>query len=360
MIYTNLGILCWGIPLSKRISIYELTLEDLAERLQNQGAPSFRARQLWNNVYKRLLNNPEEMTDIPRDLQLRIQEMFTFTSLETQATVRSNDGNTAKILFSLSDGRSIEAVLMRHQKRRTVCVSTQVGCAMGCVFCATGQMGLERNLSPGEIVEQVIHFARYLSIEDKRVTNLVIMGMGEPFHNYQATMQAIETLNDPTGFKFGSRRITVSTIGIVPMIKRFAQENQQVNLAVSLHAATNELRSELVPINQRYPLNELIPSCKEYVQKTGRRITFEWALVHEVNDGPDQAQALVDLIQGLNCHVNLIPLNPTLGFAGRATSQERVKGFKDFLTDHKIPCTIRVRQGVDINAGCGQLATEKK
>jgi 23S rRNA (adenine2503-C2)-methyltransferase len=337
-----------------------LTLEELTKRLQSLGEPTFRARQLWHNVYKRLLNNPEEMTDIPRVLQLRIPEWFTFTSLETQTMARTDDGSTEKILFSLSDGRSIESVLMRHQRRRTVCVSTQVGCAMGCVFCATGQMGLERNLTPGEIVEQVIYFARYLANGDERLTNLVIMGMGEPFHNYQATMQAIKTLNDPTGFKFGSRRITISTIGIVPMIKRFAHENQQVNLAVSLHAATDELRSELVPINKRYPLDELIQTCKEYVQITGRRITFEWALVHEVNDDLDQAQALVDLIQGLNCHVNLIPLNPTQGYAGRATAQERVKGFLDFLVEHKITCTIRVRQGVDINAGCGQLASHKK
>jgi len=336
-----------------------LTLEDLTKLLQDFGEPIFRARQLWRNAYKRLLDNPEEMTDIPRDLQRRISETFTFTSLETQATARSDDGSTEKVLFSLSDGQMIEAVLMRYQRRRTVCISTQIGCAMGCVFCATGQMGLERNLTPGEMVEQVIHFARYLAKEDQRMTNLVIMGMGEPFHNYQATMQAIKRLNDPTGFKFGARRITISSIGIVPMIKRFAQENYQVNLAVSLHAATDELRSELVPINQRYPLDELIPSCQEYVQQTGRRITFEWALIHKVNDGLDQAQALVDLIQGLNCHVNLIPLNPTQGYVGRATSQERAKSFHDFLTKHKVPCTIRVRQGVDINAGCGQLATEK-
>jgi len=345
--------------LSRRISFYELTLEDLTKLLQDFGEPIFRARQLWRNAYKRLLDNPEEMTDIPRDLQRRISETFTFTSLETQATARSDDGNTEKVLFSLSDGQMIEAVLMRYQRRRTVCISTQIGCAMGCVFCATGQMGLERNLTTGEMVEQVIHFARYLAKEDQRMTNLVIMGMGEPFHNYQATMQAIKRLNDPTGFKFGARRITISSIGIVPMIKRFAQENYQVNLAVSLHAATDELRSELVPINQRYPLDELIPSCQEYVQQTGRRITFEWALIHKVNDGLDQAQALVDLIQGLNCHVNLIPLNPTQGYVGRATSQERAKSFHDFLTKHKVPCTIRVRQGVDINAGCGQLATEK-
>jgi 23S rRNA (adenine2503-C2)-methyltransferase len=345
--------------LSRRISFYALTFEDLTKFLKELGEPTYRARQLWHNVYKGLQNNPEEMTDIPRELQRHILETFTFTSLKTSATARSDDGSTEKVLFSLSDGQLIEAVMMRYQRRRTVCISTQVGCAMGCVFCATGQMGLERNLTASEIVEQVIHFARYLKNEDQRLTNLVIMGMGEPFHNYQATMQAIKKLNDPTGFKLGARRITLSTIGIVPMIKQFTQENHQINLAVSLHAATDALRSELVPINQRYPLDELVPTCLEYVQRTGRRITFEWALIQEVNDSLDQAQALVKLIQGLNCHVNLIPLNTTQGYAGRATSQECAKNFREFLTNQKVPCTIRVRQGVDINAGCGQLTTEK-
>ncbi len=343
--------------MSKPISFYDLTFEDLTEYLQNLGEPTFRARQLWHNVYKRLIDNPDQMTDIPRELRSHISETITFAPLETRTTVRSDDGNTVKVLFSLADDLLIEAVLMRYKRRRTVCLSTQVGCAMGCVFCATGQMGLERNLTQGEIVGQVIHFARDLACEDEHVTNLVIMGMGEPFHNYQATMQAIKILNDPRGFKLGARRITVSTIGLVPMIKRFAQENQQVNLAVSLHAATDNLRSELVPINQRYPLDELIPTCKEYVQKTGRRITFEWALIRDVNDGIDQATALVNLVKGTNCHVNLIPVNPTIGFEGQATSKENAKIFHDFLNEQGISCTIRIGRGIEIQAGCGQLTT---
>ena len=343
--------------MSSRISFYELTFEELTELLQNLGEPTFRARQLWHNAYKRLLHDPQEMTDIPRELQRRISETFNFTSLESHTTARSDDGSTEKILFSLSDGLSIEAVLMRYKRRRTVCVSTQVGCAMGCVFCATGQMGFERNLTSGEIVEQVIHFARYMANEDQRITNLVIMGMGEPFQNYQATMQAIKRLNDPVGFKFGARRITISTIGIVPMIKRFTAENHQVNLAVSLHAATDKLRSQLVPINRRYPLDELIPSCQEYVQQTGRRITFEWALIRGVNDGLDQAGALVNLVNGVHCHVNLIPLNPTNGYVAEATSQDKSKVFQDFLNEQGISCTIRLRRGIKIHAGCGQLAT---
>jgi 23S rRNA (adenine2503-C2)-methyltransferase len=344
--------------LNKQTSFFELTLEEVTKLLQTWGEPSYRARQLWRNVYKGLLDNPEEMTDIPRRLQRRISETFTFTSLETRATARSNDGDTEKILFSIESGHTIEAVLMRYKQRRTACISTQVGCAMGCVFCATGQMGLKHNLTPGEIVEQVIHFARYLAKEDQRLTNVVVMGMGEPFHNYQATMQAIQRLNDPAGFKFGARRFTISTIGLVPMIEQFTQESLQVNLAVSLHAATNELRNELIPINRRYPLEKLLPVCREYVQRTGRRITFEWALIHEVNDGLDQAQALVELVHGLNCHVNLIPLNPTQGYAVRASSQARVENFHNFIDKHNIPCTVRTRRGIDISAGCGQLATE--
>jgi 23S rRNA (adenine2503-C2)-methyltransferase len=346
--------------LNKQNSFFEVALEELSELLQTWGEPPFRARQLWHNVYKSLLDKPEEMTDIPRQLQRRISETFTFTSLETRATALSSDGDTEKVLFALASGHTIESVLMRYKQRRTACISTQVGCAMGCVFCATGQMGFERNLTAGEIVEQVIHFARYLAREDQRLTNVVIMGMGEPFHNYQATMQAIQRLNEPTGFKFGARRFTISTIGLVPMIKQFTRESLQVNLAVSLHAATNELRNELIPINRRYPLEELLPACREYVQQTGRRITFEWALIHDVNDSLDQAQELVEIVQGLNCHVNLIPLNPTQGYVVRASSQARVEGFYSFLDTHHIPCTVRLRRGVDISAGCGQLATENE
>ena len=221
-------------------------------------------------------------------------------------------------------------------------------------------MGFVRNLSVGEIIEQVLHFARLIKADEQQLTNIVIMGMGEPFHNYDATMQAIDRLNDPEGFNFGARRFTISTIGLVPMIERFTQERRQVNLAVSLHAASNELRQQLLPINHRYPLESLIPACCQYVEVTRRRVTFEWALIEGVNDGQDQAQALADLVTGLTCHVNLIPLNPTRGYAGRGATLAQVQAFRTALTDRCVPCTIRARRGIDIQAGCGQLATESQ
>ncbi len=203
---------------------------------------------------------------------------------------------------------------MRYERRRTICISTQVGCAMGCVFCATGQMGYQRNLTAGEIVAQVMTYARRLQTTGERLTNIVVMGMGEPFHNYEGTLAALDRLNDPEGFGFGERRMTISTVGLIPGIDRFAAEKRQINLAVSLHAATDELRSSLLPINRRYPLEPLFDACRRYVQATHRRITFEWALIEGVNDGQDQALALAGLAQGLLCHVNLIPFNPTRGY----------------------------------------------
>jgi len=217
-------------------------------------------------------------------------------------------------------------------------------------------MGFKRNLSSGEIVAQVMYYARMLRAEGEVVTNVVVMGMGEPFHNYKNTMAAIDRLNDPRGYDFGARRFTISTVGLVPFIRRFASEKRQVNLAISLHAATDKLRSQLMPINHKYPLSALIPAVRQYVEATHRRVTFEWALISGVNDAPEQAQKLADLASGLLAHVNLIPLNPSRGYAGAASTREHVAAFKAVLDQHSVPCTVRVRRGVDIAAGCGQLA----
>ncbi len=225
--------------------------------------------------------------------------------------MKSIDQNTVKTLFRLEDHKAIEAVLMHYNKRNTLCISSQAGCGMGCVFCATGQMGLKRNLTSGEIVEQVLYYARHLREQGEVVTNVVVMGMGEPFHNYDATIQALDRLNDNGGFNLGARRFTISTVGLVPAIRRFAAERHQYNLAVSLHAAEDELRSSLLPINKKYPLSELLDACRDYVDQTRRRITFEWALIQDVNDSPDQARILASRVKGLLCHVNVIPLNPT-------------------------------------------------
>lgn len=227
---------------------------------------------------------------------------------------------------------------------------------MGCVFCATGQMGFTRNLSSGEIIEQVIHYAEILHQTNQQVTNIVLMGMGEPFHNYDATLAAIDRLNHANGMNLGARRFTISTVGLVPMIRRFAAEKRQVNLAISLHAADDELRSSMLPINKRYPLSDLMEACQYYVAQTNRRLTFEWALIQNVNDSPETARRLANLLDGLLCHINVIPLNPTQQYTGQGSTRERAINFKAELEKHGIPCTIRIRRGIDIQAGCGQLA----
>jgi 23S rRNA (adenine2503-C2)-methyltransferase len=334
--------------------IYDLSLPDLTALLHKWGEPAYRARQVWNHVYARLTPTPQAMSDLPQPLRERLSEAFDFEGLRPLAKSTSSDGGTRKTLLALPDGESIEVVLMRYERRRTICISTQVGCAMGCAFCATGQMGLRRNLSSGEIVAQVLVAAR-----QEHMTNIVVMGMGEPFHNYEATMAALDRLNDPHGFGFGERRMTISTVGLIPGIDRFAAERRQINLAVSLHAASDDLRSRLLPVNARYPLEPLFGSCRRYVQSTRRRISFEWALIEGINDDPEQALALSGLARGMTCHVNLIPLNPTHGYSGSAASRGRALAFRDALQSHGIPATIRLRRGIDIQAGCGQLATRE-
>lgn len=340
--------------------IYDLSLEQLQTNLEDWGEPAYRSKQIWHALYRRLVRDPSEMTEISKALRQRLIETFHFGSPSPIRHQRSEDGKTEKVLLSLHDGQSIEAVLMHYDRRRTACVSTQVGCAMGCTFCATGQMGLQRNLSAGEIVLQVLHFAHRLSQDELRLDNIVVMGMGEPFHNYPALSDAILRLNDPDGFRFGSRRLTVSTVGLIPGIENFGREFPQVNLAISLHAATNELRDQLVPANRRYPLETLIRTCRNHVAQTGRRITFEWALIQDVNDGPEQAQRLASLIGGLNCHVNLIPLNPTTNYPGKPTDKSGTAAFAQVLDRHGIANSVRVRRGLDIDAGCGQLAIKNQ
>jgi 23S rRNA (adenine2503-C2)-methyltransferase len=340
------------------LSLFDLTPDQLTQHLETWGEPRYRAQQIWQAIYHDLTTSPDEITTLPKWLREKLQAEFTLGSLSLAAEARSSDGQTRKLLFRLPDGKSIEAVLMGYRRRRTTCISTQAGCAMGCVFCATGQMGFRRHLGAGEIVEQVLWFARELKVKGDRLTNIVVMGMGEPFHNYEATMAALDRLNDPAGFNFSARRITLSTVGLAPMIERFAEERRQVNLAVSLHAATDELRSELLPINKKYPLAVLFEAVRKYYALTKRRVTFEWALIQGKNDTAAQARALADLAAGLPCHVNVIPLNPTRDYAGQATTRERAAAFKAALESCGLPCTIRVRRGIDINAGCGQLAVE--
>jgi 23S rRNA (adenine2503-C2)-methyltransferase len=338
---------------------YDITFSKLEATLTMWGEPSFRAKQIWQGIYQNLWSKPEHFSTVPKELREKLFSYFVFNSLTPIKSIKSQDMETTKTLFNLMDNRSIEAVLMKYDDRRTLCISTQAGCAMGCVFCATGQMGFKRHLSSGEIIEQVLYYARELNSTNEKVTNIVLMGMGEPFHNYDATKAAIERLNDPTGFGLGARRFTISTVGLVPMIKKFADENSQVNLAISLHAATNEERSELLPINKKYSIEQLIDVCRYYVEKTHRRITFEWALIAGENDSEATAKQLANRLKGLLCHVNVIPLNPTDQSEFRPSSLNQTRLFQQTLEKNGIPCTIRLRRGIDIQAGCGQLAIKE-
>ena len=335
--------------------IYDLDLPEIVDILKSWGEPSYRALQIWQGLYQNLHSSASQFSNIPKSLRGKIDLELGFSVIEPIRFLDSVDGQTNKTLFKLPDGNLIETVLMRYDKRRTLCISTQVGCAMGCVFCATGQMGFKRNLTSGEIVAQVMYYARELHSKGQSVTNIVVMGMGEPFHNYDNTMAAVDRLNNSQGFNFGARRFTISTVGLVPMIKRFSREKRQVNLAISLHAADDNLRLSMLPVNKRYDIDELLEACHEYVENTGRRITFEWALINGVNDTPEQARKLGSRLKGLLCHVNAIPLNPTKGYKGTSTTRERALIFKGVLEKASIPCTIRIHRGIDIEAGCGQL-----
>jgi len=337
--------------------IYDFSFEELEGIFMAWGEPTFRVTQIWEGLYSHLWNSPDEFTNIPTALRIKLDDEFTFSHLTSLKKIMSQDGHTTKTLLGLPDGNAVEAVLMEYDKRRTLCISTQVGCAAGCKFCATGQMGFRKNLSSGEIIEQVLFYAKILRERDEKVTNIVYMGMGEPFLNYDSTLKSIKQLNHPKGFNLGARRFTISTVGIIPQIKRFTREKSQINLAISLHAADNQLRSSLLPINNKYPIEELMKACHEFVKVTGRRVTFEWALIHQINDSTEQAEKLSKLLKGLNCHVNIIPLNPTPGFDGEKTPTRQVDEFKNVLDRHHIPCTVRVRRGIDIQAGCGQLAS---
>jgi 23S rRNA (adenine2503-C2)-methyltransferase len=339
--------------------IYDLDIEGLKFFLTSLGEPAYRAQQIWQGLYQNLWISPEEFTNLPMSLREKLAKELRWSALEPEIILQSKDGETVKTLFRLPDDREIEAVLMRYEARRTLCISTQAGCAMGCVFCATGQMGFKRHLTAGEIVAQVMYYARQLKDQGEQVTNVVVMGMGEPFHNYQNTLKAIDRLNDPKGYNLGARRITISTVGLVPFIRKFADEKRQVNLAISLHAADNESRSALLPVNRKYPIEDVIEACRYYVDQTGRRVTFEWALIRDVNDTPEVARRLASLLKGLICHVNVIPLNPTQKYPGQATTHERAQAFAEVLNQAGIPCTIRIRRGIDIQAGCGQLASRE-
>jgi len=353
-----------GMPSRQRPldNLLNLSFAELETTLTAWGEPAYRARQVWTWVYVHLVDEFQRMTNLPRDLRARLTDAFLIDPLTPITSLTADDGLTEKALLALppleSDER-IEAVLMRYPTagRNTICISTQVGCAVGCAFCATGQMGFRRNLSAGEIAAQVLYFARRLQSQDQAITHVVLMGMGEPLANYDASLTAIRRLNDPAGFNLGARRFTISTVGLVPGIRRLAGEDLQVNLAVSLHAPDDALRDELVPSNRRYPLADLWAAVREYIDRTGRRVTFEYALIANVNDSEAQARALAARLWGLLAHVNLIPLNPVSGIDMQPSPPQRVRAFQRVLEEAHTPVTLRDSRGASIQAGCGQLRT---
>jgi 23S rRNA (adenine2503-C2)-methyltransferase len=356
--------------LADRLALLDLSRAEMAALLATWDQPRYRADQLWRWLYQGLADDAAAMTNLPAALRTRLQSDADLTLICPISEQASADAHTRKMLFRLRDDATIESVLMRYRQRQTACISTQAGCGMGCIFCATGQGGLDRNLSAGEILAQVIQLARrarHSVIEragDEKlgpfggvhpITHVVLMGMGEPLANYEATWQAIETLTDPDGLNLSARRITLSTVGLPAGIRRLAQEAIPVNLAVSLHAAQDSLRDLLVPVNRRYPLSELIAAVATYVAATRRRVSFEYALISGVNDAPDQARHLAALLAGMLCHVNLIPLNATPGSTLQPSPRDRVDAFRRHLEAAGIPVTVRMRRGADIEAGCGQL-----
>ena len=348
-------------------SIYDLSFEELEALLLEWGQPKYRARQVWEWLYRKYARDFSEMTNVPKGLRERLAATFSLHPLTPVTEQVARNRLTRKMLFSLHDGQTIETVLMLYEKRRTLCISSQVGCAMGCPFCATGLSGFSRNLTTGEIVGQVLYYARWLAdpLADgadasplprpARVSNIVFMGMGEPMANYDRVWKAIRILVDKRGFNLGARHITVSTVGIVPGIRRMAEENLQVRLAVSLHAADDDLRNELVPINRRYPLADLMDAVRYYIQRTHRRVTFEYALMRGINDSPDHARALVRLLRGVLAHVNLIPMNPVEGTRFQPSTRRDTVQFARIIEAAGIPVTVRLRRGLEIDAGCGQL-----
>jgi 23S rRNA (adenine2503-C2)-methyltransferase len=338
----------------QRIQLLDLDRPALVALLASWGYRAYHAGQVWDFLYRQRVSSVAEMEALRPDLRARLERETVLRPLEPVLSQRSADG-TQKYLLRLGDGQMVEAVLMPYRDRYTACISTQVGCAMGCVFCATGQMGFVRQLRAGEIVGQILYLQQAAASERRALRNVVFMGMGEPLHNYDATMTAVDILTDDRGLALAPRHLTVSTVGLAPAIRRLADEERPVNLAVSLHGATDAERRALVPVARRWSLDELIDACRYYVAKRGRRIFFEWTLIAGENDTPEQAHALGRLLQGLDAHVNLIPLNPTGDYGGAPSQRPAIAAFKAILDTYGLPSTVRQRRGLDIDAGCGQL-----
>jgi 23S rRNA (adenine2503-C2)-methyltransferase len=337
-------------------NILDLEYSTLEEKFRQLKEPSFRASQIWEGLYKLNYSNWNDFSNLPISLRTSLAQQYNILSLAPIKEDKTIDDRTTKILFQLDDGNFIESVHLINKNRNTICISTQVGCPVGCVFCATGKNGFLRNLYVSEIIGQVLFFSHRLHAIGQRISNIVLMGMGEPFLNYNATLQAVKRFNDPKGIDLGARRITISTIGIVEKIIKFADEQRQFNLAISLHAPDDKIREELIPIAKKYTIKEILKSAYYYISKTNRRITYEYVLIDKINSKRGHAQALAELLKNQNCHVNLIGLNPNSRFDGKPPSVKSINAFSNILLREGISTTIRNSQGSKIKAGCGQLA----
>ena len=334
--------------------IYDLTYDELVSFLEENKHKKFRADQIWHWLYKQKVTSFEEMQNLPNDLVALLNEHFKINALELVIQHKSVDG-TLKCLYALHDGHLIEAVLMKQHYGNSICVTTQVGCNIGCSFCASGLLTKKRDLTSGEIIAQVIETEKLLG---ERINYIVVMGIGEPFDNYKNLTHFIKTVNDPKGLEIGARHITVSTSGIVPKIKDYAHFGIQVNLAVSLHAPNNEIRSKLMKINKAYPIEEVLEAIKYYLSVANRRVTIEYILIDEINDMPEVAEELARKLRGLNVYVNLIPYNEVIEAPYKRSKIESQLKFYDILKKNKIQVTLRKEKGHDINAACGQLRSQ--
>ena len=348
-----------NVETKKNPSIYSLQLHELEEWLVSQGEKKFRGKQIFEWLYQKRVTSFEDMTNLSKTLRDKLASNFVLTTLKTIVQQTSADG-TMKFLFELHDGYSIETVLMRHEYGNSVCVTTQVGCRIGCTFCASTLGGLKRNLEAGEIVAQVVKVQQAVDEMNERVSHVVIMGIGEPFDNYDEMLSFLKIINHDDALNIGARHITVSTSGIIPKIYKFADENMQINFAISLHAPNTEIRSRLMPINRAYKLPELMEAVRYYINKTGRRISFEYGLFGGVNDQVEHAEELARLVKGVKCHINLIPVNYVPERDYVRTPKEQIFAFEKTLKNYGVNVTIRREQGHDIDAACGQLRAKER
>lgn len=335
----------------KMKNIKDYSLDELKEELKEIGEKPFRAEQIYKWIYETRVSDFEEMTNLSLELREKLKQIYEIKEFKILKKQVASDG-TRKYLFDVLDGNAIETVLMEYHHGYSICVSSQIGCKMGCKFCASTGIPFVRNLTSGEIVEQIMAVEREA---DVKISNIVFMGIGEPLDNYDNVVKAIRIINHPKGLNIGARHISISTSGLVPKIYQLAEENIQCTLSISLHATTNEQRNQMMPVNRTYPVEQLLQACRDYIENTHRRISFEYALAKENNDNLEDAKRLVNLLKGMLCHVNLIPINKIENGAYTKSSNENIMKFRDYLNEHGIVATIRRELGSDIDAACGQL-----